>query len=40
MKTLLVEYFRAVKRKDLATMQLAIDSIVALLPYLQISNAR
>jgi glycosyltransferase involved in cell wall biosynthesis len=34
-KTLLVEYFRAVNRKDFATMQLAIDSIVALLPHLQ-----
>jgi glycosyltransferase involved in cell wall biosynthesis len=34
-KTLLVEYFRAVKRNDFATMQLAIDNIVALLPYLQ-----
>ena len=34
-KTLLVEYFRAVKRKDLASMQQAIDTIVALLPYLR-----
>ncbi len=34
-KTLLVEYFRAVSRKDYATMQLAIDSIVALRPHLR-----
>jgi glycosyltransferase involved in cell wall biosynthesis len=34
-KTLLVEYFRAVKRKDFDTMQLAIDNVVALLPYLR-----
>jgi glycosyltransferase involved in cell wall biosynthesis len=34
-KTLLVEYFHAGNRKDFATMQLAVDSIVALLPHLQ-----
>jgi glycosyltransferase involved in cell wall biosynthesis len=35
-KTLFVEYFRAVNRKDFATMQLAVDSIVSLLPYLRL----
>jgi glycosyltransferase involved in cell wall biosynthesis len=34
-KTLLVEYFHAGNRKDFAAMQLAVDTIVSLLPYLQ-----
>jgi glycosyltransferase involved in cell wall biosynthesis len=34
-KTLLIEYFRAVSRKDPAAMQQSIDCIVSLLPYLK-----